>query len=585
MRNRRAQLAAILAADTGLGLQQWELKMFLAEFDLTDNRVTADKFCSIYSYLASRPPTPAAKDAPAVVAAAAAAPASDPAPAAAAAAAAATAAESPASNVAVDPALAKRASEKLSGPAAAAVASMGATFPPDFLLDPAGAIPAEKLLANLPGDVYVDADAKFRPFDGVGQYAKMPILGGCGAPYSVCVKSSREYLRDLPPARDVVRALHLRPSDDAFVPHPNEISCVLLAFAKLVCADLGLGGDLLAANNPMSSYLDLQVLYGTNAGECDDVRGGEPRGKILPDAAAGRGHVGGGAATEALLTVFSRNHNDLAERIAAEKKDADDDAVFQMARHANIACYRSVFLKDFVPYLAAGQHTPDVMPIADAARGNVRGVNGCVEMDLLMRTFNAMEPPGGVVEGDGTGDACAAALFEASRVRCGLVARCNLPGGLHAEEVAAVKRARASGVCTLNEFRAQLGLAAWESFEEMTGGETSLCDKLTEVYGDVDNCELYTGLLCEYNVGNVGAMMPATSHACSLLLNVVAADKWFQEDVLRDESVMGGAVGVGIAEKANLADLLMQHAGVAVPEGGESPFEIGVPELVSRTSE
>ena len=39
--------------------------MFLAEFDLTDNRVTADKFCSIYSYLASRPPTPAAKDAPA----------------------------------------------------------------------------------------------------------------------------------------------------------------------------------------------------------------------------------------------------------------------------------------------------------------------------------------------------------------------------------------------------------------------------------------------------------------------------------------------------------------------------------------
>ena len=63
MRNRRAQLAAILAADTGLGLQQWELKMFLAEFDLTDNRVTADKFCSIYSYLASRPPTPAAKDA------------------------------------------------------------------------------------------------------------------------------------------------------------------------------------------------------------------------------------------------------------------------------------------------------------------------------------------------------------------------------------------------------------------------------------------------------------------------------------------------------------------------------------------
>ena len=454
---------------------------------------------------------------------------------------------------------------------------MGAAFPPDFLLDPAGAIPAEKLLANLPGDVYADPDAKFRPFDGVGQYAKMPILGGCGAPYSVCVKSSREYLRDLPPARDVVRLLHLRPDDDAFVPHPNGISVVLLAFAKLVSADLGLGGDSLAANNPMSSYLDLQVLYGTNAGECDDVRGGTARGKILPDAAAGRGHVGG-AAMEALLTVFSRNHNHLAEAIAAECGDADDESVFQMARHANIGAYRSVFLKDFLPYLAAGQHTPDVAPIGDAARGTVRGVNGCVEMDLLMRTFNAMEPPGGMGgtgTGDGTGDACAAALAEASNVRCGLVARCNLPGRLHAEEVAAVKRARASGVCTLNEFRAQLGLAAWESFEEMTGGETSLCEKLTAVYGDVDNCELYTGLLCEYNVGNVGAMMPATSHACSLLLNVVAADKWFQEDALRDESVMGGAVGVRLAEQANLEDLLSQHARVAPPEGGYGVFEIG----------
>lgn len=281
---------------------------------------------------------------------------------------------------------------------------------------------------------------------------------------------------------------------------------------------------------------------------------------------------------EALLTVFSRNHNHLAEAIAAECGDADDESVFQMARHANIGAYRSVFLKDFLPYLAAGQHTPDVAPIGDAARGTVRGVNGCVEMDLLMRTFNAMEPPGGMGgtgTGDGTGDACAAALAEASNVRCGLVARCNLPGRLHAEEVAAVKRARASGVCTLNEFRAQLGLAAWESFEEMTGGETSLCEKLTAVYGDVDNCELYTGLLCEYNVGNVGAMMPATSHACSLLLNVVAADKWFQEDALRDESVMGGAVGVRLAEQANLEDLLSQHARVAPPEGGYGVFEIG----------
>ena len=80
--------------------------MFLAEFDLSDNKVTADKFCSIYSYLASRPPTPAAKDAPAVLAAKAAA-AAEPAAAAPAAAEGAEGADTavPAAQT-VDPTLA-----------------------------------------------------------------------------------------------------------------------------------------------------------------------------------------------------------------------------------------------------------------------------------------------------------------------------------------------------------------------------------------------------------------------------------------------------------------------------------------------
>ena len=71
----------MLAADTGLGLAPWELKLFLKELDLgDDDRVSADRFCGIYTFLASRPPTPAA--------APAAAPSTDPVEAAAAAPAA-----------------------------------------------------------------------------------------------------------------------------------------------------------------------------------------------------------------------------------------------------------------------------------------------------------------------------------------------------------------------------------------------------------------------------------------------------------------------------------------------------------------
>lgn len=71
----------MLAADTGLGLAPWELKLFLKELDLgDDDRVSADRFCGIHTFLASRPPTPAV--------APAAAPVTDPVEAAAAAPAA-----------------------------------------------------------------------------------------------------------------------------------------------------------------------------------------------------------------------------------------------------------------------------------------------------------------------------------------------------------------------------------------------------------------------------------------------------------------------------------------------------------------
>ena len=239
-------------------------QMFLAEFDLTDNR-SPRTICSISSCLASRPPAPrqtrprrSPPRPPHCVRPPRPPPPPPPPPR-----------RRVPAPVAVDPALARgrrRSSRVPPPPPSPRWARRSAISP-----GPRGRHPAEKLWQP-PRRRYADPD--LRPFDGVGQLAKMPILGGCGAPYSVCVKSSREYLRDLPPARDVVRLLHLRPDDDAFVPHPNGISVVLLAFAKLVSADLGLGGDSLAANNPMSSYLDLQVLYGTNAGECDDVRGG-----------------------------------------------------------------------------------------------------------------------------------------------------------------------------------------------------------------------------------------------------------------------------------------------------------------------
>jgi hypothetical protein len=149
--------------------------------------------------------------------------------------------------------------------------------------------------------------------------------------------------------------------------NPNDVSGVLLAFASLVAKELGLGGEAGAANG-MSSYLDLQLLYGCSAEECAAVRDGAA-GKIKADAAAGKGKCGDTAA-QALLTVFSRNHNHIAENVAMRVATGgeDDETVFQIARHVNILTLRSVFLKDYIPFLGSGQHMPEALTIPPMVR-------------------------------------------------------------------------------------------------------------------------------------------------------------------------------------------------------------------------
>ena len=208
--------------------------MFLNEFDLSEDRVTADAFAGVYTYLASRPPTPAAA-APRVSAGA---------------------------------------------PAAVPTAVPGAiptitTFPPEYLLDPTGCVPVEFVAAQSshpsPSNPSPSNPARWRAASGAGQYPKLPFLGGAGAPFSLLVKGTRA-MDHLPPPIDVVRRLHARPSADAFASHPNDVSGVLAAFAELARKEIGAGSDSGSSRCEMSSYFDLQMLYGTSAEECAAIR-------------------------------------------------------------------------------------------------------------------------------------------------------------------------------------------------------------------------------------------------------------------------------------------------------------------------
>ena len=162
-------------------------------------------------------------------------------------------------------------------PAAVPTAVPGAiptitTFPPEYLLDPTGCVPVEfAAAASSNPSPSNPSPARWRAASGAGQYPKLPFLGGAGAPFSLLVKGTRA-MDHLPPPIDVVRRLHARPSADAFVSHPNDVSGVLAAFAELARKEIGAGSDSGSSRCEMSSYFDLQMLYGTSAEECAAIR-------------------------------------------------------------------------------------------------------------------------------------------------------------------------------------------------------------------------------------------------------------------------------------------------------------------------
>ena len=405
------------------------------------------------------------------------------------------------------------------------------TFPPDYLLDPTGCVPIESVAA----DVARSDDAvpsRWRSASGAGQYPKLPFLGGAGAPFSLLVKGTRA-MDHLPPPVDVVRRLHARPSADAFAPHPNDVSGVLAAFAELARKEIGAGSDSGSSRCEMSSYFDLQMLYGTSAEECAAIRTFEG-GKIKPDAAARRGGCDSAAAA-ALLVVFSRNHNLVADHVSSAGDGSDED-VFQTARHVNALALRGV-PEGLRPLRRRRPAPPGTCAHASRGSESTRGrerIRRARPRAPRRARHGTRAGPRARADGGrrrpGRGRRASRGVRRAVRPRGATTS----PRGSARATVPCAARAR-GGVCTLNEFRARCGLPRWTSFEEMTGGETKLCETLAELYRDVDEVELYTGMLCEYNVSNTGAMLPHTRAHVRATLEALANDAWFSEEKLADE--------------------------------------------------
>ncbi|KIK63913.1 hypothetical protein GYMLUDRAFT_40125 [Collybiopsis luxurians FD-317 M1] len=240
----------------------------------------------------------------------------------------------------------------------------------------------------------------YRSADGSNYNPLIPSLGQAGTPYA---RSSPGFMqtnfKNLPDAGLVFDTLLRRPTKaeapgekaDGFTPHPGGVNSLFFALADIIIHTLFNTDRQNPTVNNTSSYLDLSVVYGNNEDEVESVRRKDDQnrrdgiGRLYEDVFADNRLLLMPPATCALLVLFSRNHNFVAQRIfeinergiykdpatlkaqmnkgfapgasAEDEKlakqaksalNAQDDEIFHRSRLVNCGFYMKVILGDYV---------------------------------------------------------------------------------------------------------------------------------------------------------------------------------------------------------------------------------------------
>ncbi|KAK7681445.1 hypothetical protein QCA50_015537 [Cerrena zonata] len=202
----------------------------------------------------------------------------------------------------------------------------------------------------------------FRSADGSGNNPLCPGLGQAGMPYARSVQSKHPLPPHLLPDTGLVFDALLKARD--FKPHPGGNSSMTFAYASLVTHQLFRTDPRDMSKNNTTSYLDLSVLYGYSQAQQDSVRDKEKgRGLLYPDTFSEDRLIFVPPAATALLVLFSRNHNYIADMLLKinerkrwsnpppedrAQRAAQDEEIFQTARLVNCGHYMSSVFGDYV---------------------------------------------------------------------------------------------------------------------------------------------------------------------------------------------------------------------------------------------
>ena len=320
--------------------------------------------------------------------------------------------------------------------------------------------------------------------------------------------------------------------------------------------------------NQITAYIDASGVYGSDSGRSIALRAFDGTGKLktsqgdlLPFNTLGLENAGGPGSNLFLAgdiraneqvsltvmhTLFVREHNRLADEIKL-RLDANDqlltealsdsgltqeDFIFQSARAIVAAEIQQVTYNEFLPILLGQNALLQYTGYDDSINAQVSNEfstaayrvghtmlsselqrineDGTVSnpLPLLGAFFNPSilqnEGIDNILRGFAAGHAQQVDTLIVDDVRNFLFG----PPGAGGFDLASlnIQRGRDHGIPSLNEVRSALSLTPWESFSDMTGGNSDLATAFASVYDTVDDVDLWVGGLAEspVNGGMVG---------------------------------------------------------------------------------
>ncbi len=122
-----------------------------------------------------------------------------------------------------------------------------------------------------------------------------------------------------------------------------------------------------------------------------------------------------------------------------------------------------------------------------------------------------------------------------------------------------IQRGREEGLGSLNFVRAELGLDPYESFDELTGGNTELANKFASVYDSIDDVDLWVGGYAEPDVEGSEVGETFQTILVDGFLRMRDGDRfWYENDELLDN--YRGIVDLNVT----LADVIENNSDIEI---------------------